>query len=90
MSNAIDEIHVALNDMTTQVLSQAPKLRPVVFPSYLPINSIFDLCVTKSQREKAQHWMNKKNDDDVEVVFVTNIDYPRRRVNITQVKVSEI
>ena len=87
MSAAIDEIHVALSDMTSQVCSQAPKLRPAIFPSYLPINSVFDLCETKAQRESAQNWLNKKDVNDGEIGFVTTIDYPHRRVTITQVKV---
>jgi hypothetical protein len=87
MSAAIDEIHVALADMTTQVCSQAPKLRPAIFPSYLPINSIFDLCETKAHRESAQNWLSEKDANGGEVGFVTTIDYPRRRVTITQVKV---
>lgn len=89
---AIDEIHVALSDMTSQVYSQASKLRPAIFPSYLQVDSIFDLCVTKAQRESAQNWLRKKDVDDnnySDTGFVTTIDYPHRRVTINEVKVSQ-
>lgn len=88
MSDAIDEIHVALTDMTSQVLSQATKLRPAIFPSYLQIDSIFDLCVTKAQRESAQNWLTNKAGNNSDTGFVTTIDYPHRHISIKEVKVS--
>ena len=85
--NAIDEIHLALSNMTTRVCSLAPRLRPVVFPSVLKIASVDDLCVTKSQRERVQDWIDKKDVNDGVVTFITSIDYPQRRIVITGVKV---
>lgn len=87
MNSAVDDIHVALSDMTAQVTSQAPKLRPSVFPSYIPVKSIFDLCVSKTQRESVRKWLSEKDVSDDEAVFETTIDYPCRRVVISGVKV---
>jgi hypothetical protein len=94
MTTPIDDIHVALTDLTAQVATHAPNLRPTVAPAYLPLHSpthsLDTLCATKQQSDRVSKWMSKKSSEDsAQIVFVTSVDYPRRRVNVTKVKVSE-
>jgi hypothetical protein len=83
----IDTIEGPLNEMIEIVKSLAPLNAPAIFPTHLRISDLNDFCTNKLQREQLGNFLTESTLPIQSPSFVTKIDYRKRIITISDIKV---
>jgi hypothetical protein len=81
------DIEGSLNDLQAVIDSSALMMRPSIFPSYLKLSSIDDLCLNEKHRAELNLWLQSNDVEKGNITFTTRVDYATRRITIEEIKV---